>query len=120
VKPFDNLFGDLTGSTGLSEEDFRRIARRAERRARYGRQPAGVAGIRARGAERAALAQEIGAALQMNDTLTARDLIEEAARLGYSHADMLAAVELQARQAQEDRMAAMDGDRWADDRGPIL
>jgi hypothetical protein len=113
MAPFDDsLFGDLRAGSPLTEAEMQRIAAQARRRAE--RQKPGLEGIRARGAERAEIARQISEALRMNDTLTARDLIEEAARLGYSHADMLDAVQVRAREAQTAALEAA-GEPYHDD-----
>jgi hypothetical protein len=104
VKPFDNLFGNPAQSANLPEGDLRHVLRRAQRLAGRGRQPAGVAGIRARAAEQTELAAEINDALRARDVVRAQALIAEGERL-FGRAAMVDAVRLQARQAQEDRMA---------------
>jgi hypothetical protein len=120
---FDDLFGDATGATRLSEEDMGRIARRAERRARYGRQPPGIAGVRDRARQQSELATEIGDALRARNVVLAQALIREGAAV-FGHAAMVAAVEAQ---ASADHMEAMDavrrreadpGDQWPGDPEP--
>jgi hypothetical protein len=84
-------------------------------------QAPGVAEIRARAAEQAEFARQIGDALQARDVVSARLLIEEgAARFG--HAAMVRAVELEARQEQMEVMDSAqsypDADRddwWLDE-----
>jgi hypothetical protein len=122
VKLFEGLFGDATASTTLSDEDMRRVAMRAERRARYGREPAGVTERRRRAADQAELARQISEALHARDVVSARALIADGAAL-YGHSALLAAVEVQASQDQTEainavRREAEPGDQWADDPEP--
>jgi hypothetical protein len=84
--------------------------------------PPGVAGIRARAAEQAGLAQEINQALHVRDMPLAQALILEGAAV-YGHGPLLAAVEAHARQeavaaAEVVRREADETDPWADDREP--
>ncbi len=81
MNPFDNVFGDPSANTTLAKADLRRVARRAHRLAQRGVQPAGVAGMRARAADQAELAREIGEALQGRDVVHAQALIAEGERL---------------------------------------
>jgi hypothetical protein len=102
----DDLFGTPGAATGLSEEDFRRVAMRAERRARYGREAAGITERRQRAADQAELARQISEALQARDVVSARALIADGAAL-YGHSALLAAVEVQASQDQTEAMDAV-------------
>jgi hypothetical protein len=103
--PFaDDIFGDLVGPAGLSAEELRRLARRAERRERYGRPPADVAEVRERAAAQTELARQISEALRMRDVVSARALIAEGEQL-FGREVLLSAVELQARQDVENQMA---------------
>src|SRR5258708_11334372 len=117
---FDDLFGDPSGTAALAEGDLRHVMRRAQRLAQRGVRPAGVAGVRARAADQAEFAREIGEALQSRDVVRAQALIREGAAW-FGHGAMLASVELQPRQDQQDRMAeheADPGDRWPGDPEP--
>jgi hypothetical protein len=80
VKPFEGLFGDPSAGTTLAEADLRRVMRRAQRLVGRGVQPAGVAGIRARAADQAELAREIGEALEARDVVRAQALIRKGPR----------------------------------------
>jgi hypothetical protein len=120
---FDDLFGNPSAGTTLSEADLRHVTRRAQRLAGRGVQPPGVAGARARASEQAELAREISAALQGRDVVRAQALIQEGERV-FGRAAMVDAVQLQASQ---DRTAALETagepyhrelDPWADDRAP--
>jgi hypothetical protein len=104
MAPFDHLFGDPSANTTLAEADLRHVMRRAQRLAGRGVQPAGVAGIRARAADQAELAREIGEALEARDVVRAQALLREGAAV-FGHGAMLAAVEVQASQDHQDRMA---------------
>jgi len=70
--------------------------------------PAGIAGIRARAADRSELAREISAALQAHDLAHAQALIHEGAAV-FGPAAMVAAVEAQARQERTEAMGAVQG-----------
>src|SRR5215467_5389167 len=118
--PFaDDIFGDLAAGSPLSQEEMARIVARAERRARYGREPSGVTEMRQRAAHQAALAAQINEALRSGDVVSARALVAEAEQL-FGRASMVDAVQLAARQDQEDRMAehhqahdnGYDHDHW--------
>jgi hypothetical protein len=120
---FDNLFGTPDGTVALTDADWRRIQRRAERHAQRGVQPPGVAGIRARAAEQAELAADINDALRARDVVRAQAMILEGAAV-FGHAAMVAAVEAQ---ASADHMEAMEavrrreadpGDQWPGDPEP--
>jgi len=100
---FDDLFGDSSTSTALTEADVRRIVARAQHRAARGVQTPGF--YRERAAERDAIARQIAEALQARDAVSAASLIEEAAGRGFDHNSMLATVE---RLARKDQMLAMD------------
>jgi hypothetical protein len=115
---FDAVLGDPSASTMLTEADMRRVVRRAERLAHWGGH---VAHDRAAEQE---LARQIAEALRMRDPVSARNLIEEATRFGYSHTAMMRAVE---EQTQQDRLQAMEAvrrreadpdDRWPGDPDP--
>jgi hypothetical protein len=117
---FDDLAGNPAQGAHVSEGEMRHVLRRAERLARRGVQPPGVAGIRARAVDQADLAREIGAALQARDVVLAQALIQEGAAV-FGHAAMVDAVELQASQ---DRMQVMEAaaepyhrvdDAWAEE-----
>src|SRR5258708_2146269 len=112
----DAVLGDPMAGTALTEADLRHVQRRAERLVRYGRQPPGVAGIRARADEQAELAQEINQELHVRDMPLAQALIREGAAV-YGHGPLLAAVEAHAR-AEVARREADQADPWSDDREP--
>jgi hypothetical protein len=118
-----HLFGDASASSGLSEEDIRRVVVRAERRARYGRQPADVVEMRQRAHEQAELARQIGAALEAHDVVSAQALIQAGAAM-FGHRAMVAAVEAAARERQEAALEAAGqpnhhvDDAWWDDPEP--
>jgi hypothetical protein len=124
---FDNLFGTPDGSPTLTDADWRHIERRAQRLARYGRQPPGaqadIAQIRGRAAGQVELATEINDALRLGNAVLAQALIAEGEQL-FGRAALVAAVEAQARQDQVDAMEAVrrreadPGDPWADDHAP--
>ena len=78
---FDDLFGDPSASTGLTEADLSRVVQRAERRVKFGRPAAGITEVRERAHAQAELARQISEALQARDIVSARFLIEEGARL---------------------------------------
>jgi hypothetical protein len=99
----DDLLGDPSGTTNLAEGDLRRVMRRAQRFAGRGGHVA-----QDRAAEQDALARQIAEAMRMRDAVSARNLIDEAARLGYSHTAMLRAVE---EQTQQERLEQMDAAR---------
>jgi hypothetical protein len=93
---FDDLVGNPSSGTAVTEADWQHVTRRAERLAQYGRQPPGVAGMRARAAEQVELAAEINDALRARDVGRAQALIREGAAV-FGHAAMVAAVQLQSR-----------------------
>jgi hypothetical protein len=106
-RPFDNLFGAPDGTVALSDADWRRIQRRAERLAQRGEQPPGIAGVRDRARQQSELATEIGDALRARNVVLAQALIREGAAV-FGHDAMLAAVEAQ---ASADHMEAMEAVR---------
>jgi hypothetical protein len=123
--PFRDLFGDAAAGPMLTDADLQHIERRAQRLAQRGEQPPGVAGIRARAAEQAELAQEINQALHMRDMPLAQALIREGAAV-YGHGPLLAAVEAHSRHEAVEAVAAAEvarreadqADPWSDDREP--
>jgi hypothetical protein len=110
-----HLFGDASATSGLSEEDIRRVVVRAERRAKYARPAAGVTEMRQRAAYQAALAAQINEALQSRDVVSARALIAEGEQL-FGRGAMLDAVEVRAREARTVALEAAGGpnhdDAW--------
>jgi hypothetical protein len=109
--PFRDLFGDAAAGPMLTDADLQHIERRAERLAKYGRQPPGaqadIAQIRGRAAGQAELAADINDALRARDVVRAQAMIHEGAAL-YGHAAMMRAVEAQ---ASADHMEAMEAVR---------
>jgi hypothetical protein len=122
VNPFRGLFDDPAGTATLAELDPR-VLRRAQRMHRGGQSNgahADMAEIRARAAEQAQLARAIGEAIEARNIVRPQALIREGAAL-YGHGALLAAVEAQANQDQQDRMAEpyhRVDDAWADNPEP--
>jgi hypothetical protein len=107
-EPWADCFGTPGVDTKLAEAHLRRVFRRVQRMAGQGAQPTGVyaevAEVQDRTRQQTELARQINEALHVRNMPLAQELIEDGAEM-FGHIAMVAAVEMQASQDQQDRMA---------------